>query len=305
MVKRFDSVVKRFSGIMPFVPTPFMAGSDPGTTLLNEEGLRENLRFLAKYDFQVIFPCAGTGELFAISETEYKRVLEIAMQEIGDDALVIPGLPTEIEGAINAARYAQKLGCQCVLAFPPNTLGGVSEKGIYNYWEAIANSVDIGIMVFRAPWLPFSLDLLEKLVKIPNIISVKEETHDFGWYQRAYQRLNGKTTFVGGGELFLAYYLMSGVKGVTTGLPNFMPEPFIEMHSAAESNDFAQVMRIYQKLQPLLAFRQKPGNAIPVVKRGMDLVGLTGGPNRLPQVPLSDEDDDELRKHLITLGIIE
>lgn len=297
------SIVERLDGIIPFVPTPFREADDGLLTCVDEEGLRNNVRFLAKHHFKTICPCAGTGELFTLSDTEYRLVLRATVEEVGNHFLVLPGIPPETERAISAAQYAQELGCKCVLSFPPPALG-VSEEGMYQHWRAIANSIDIGVVVFRAPWLPFSLDLLERLVQIPNVIAVKEETNDLGWYQKAERQMNGKVLFIGGGELHLPHYLVLGVWGITTGLPNFMPEPFLEMYSAAKNNDFARTIALHRKLRPLLELRQKPGNAIPLLKRGMDLVGLCGGVNRLPQVPLSHEDERLLVKYLSELGVI-
>lgn len=298
-----DKILSRLKGIIPFVPTPFVTSEYPFTRL-NEEGLITNLDYLAKYPFDCIAPTAGTGDLMTLTDEEYKAILNITMERVGEKFLIMPGLFQETERAIRMARYAQSIGYECVLSFPPPTLN-LSQEGLCAHWRAIAEAVGgLAVIIFRAPWLPFSTEVLKELKDVPNIIAVKEETGDVLWFRKAKREYGGRYAFIGGGELQFLTYLMSGAEAITTGLPNFMPELFFRLYDLAKENQYVQAMELHDTLLPLLTLRQKQGNPIPLLKYAMELAGLAGGPNRLPQVGLSEEDKELTRKYLKELSII-
>lgn len=297
-----NKVLDKLKGIIPFVPTPFVLGDFPFTKL-DENGLRANLNYLSKNSFSCIAPTAGTGDLMTLTDEEYKIILKITLEEVGDKFLIMPGIFQETERAIRMAQYAQGIGYECILSFPPLTMN-LSEAGLCAHWRAIAESVDLAVIIFRAPWLQFTMEVLEELENVPNIIAVKEETGDVMWFRKAMRAYGNRYTFIGGGELQFLNYLLSGAEAITTGLPNFMPEMFFKMFDFAKTDQYAEAMKLHEKLLPLLTLRQKQGNPVPLLKYAMELVGLVGGPNRLPQMELSEEDKEQTRHCLKELNII-
>ncbi|MDL2229556.1 dihydrodipicolinate synthase family protein [Treponema sp. OttesenSCG-928-L16] len=284
----YDKTIERLEGIIPFIPTPFVQNGNLFTAI-SEEGLRRNLRFLEQFSFSCISPAAGTGDLMTLDDNEYQTVLKISMEEAGKRFLLLPGLPQETERAMRMARYAQSIGYECLLSFPGPSLN-LSEPGLICHWRSIASCVTIPIIIFRAPWLPFSMNVLEALSDVGNIIGVKEETGDLLWFRTARARYNERYVFIGGGELQFVNYLLAGARAITTGLPNFMPKPFFDIFNYAREDKYAEANKLHESLFPLLSIRQKQGNPIPVLKYAMDSVGLCGGANRLPQVDLCPED---------------
>lgn len=297
----YTNVLGRLAGIIPFIPTPFKSAGSLFTEL-DEAGLRKNLQFLMQFPFSCISPTAGTGDLMTLSDDEYHSILNITMEEVGQRFLIMPGLPQETERAMRLARDVQAMGYECLLSFPPPALN-LSEAGLCAHWRAISQAVDIPIIIFRASWIPFSMQVLEDLKDVQNIIAVKEETGDLLWFKNARRSYSDRYAFIGGGELQFLNYLLAGANAITTGLPNFMPRPFFSMFAYAMNNDYRKANALHEKLLPLLQIRQKQGNPIPLLKYSMDQVGLVGGTNRLPQIDLSEEDKKIVRQYLTELAI--
>lgn len=296
-----QEVLERLVGVIPFLPTPF-AGGNPFTEL-DEESLRKNLRYLAQFPFSCVVPAAGTGDLMTLTDREYLKVVEICLEEVGKRFLVMPGLPQETERAVRLAKELETMGCECLLSFPPPTLN-LSERGLCGHWRTVARAVHCAVVVFRAPWLPFSMRVLEELSGEGNIVAVKEETGDVLWFRRAKQIYGDRYQFIGGGELQFLHYMLAGAKGITTGLPNFMPEPFFKLFELAQAGRYQEAAAFHETLLPLLSLRQKQGNPIPLLKYAMNLAGLCGGVNRLPQIDLSPEDKKLTEQYLKELKVI-
>ena len=298
----YSDITAKMRGVIPFLPTPYLKKHGNGTKL-DENGLRKNCRFLNQFPFDCVVPVAGTGDLMSLENKEYFRILEICKEELDASILIMPGLFLETERAIKAVKVLEKMNFRSVLSFPAPHLA-ISSRGLVAHWKTIARNTSLAITVFRAPWLPFDLNLLEELKDKKNIVAIKEETGDILWFRKAIESYGDRYAVIGGGELQFLNYLLVGAQGITTGLPNFMPEPFFRMFQLAENNKYQEAIILNKKLMPLLTLRQKPGNAIPLLKYAMDLVGLCGGVNRLPQMELTDEDKSLTRKYLCEIGVI-
>ena len=75
---------------------------------------------------------------------------------------------------------------------------------------------------------------------------------------------------------------MIGTRGTSTGIAGFAPQLSLALYEALVKQDFAAVLDVHKKLMPLHDLRARRANAIPAVKAALDLLGLRGGPVRLP-----------------------
>ena len=199
---------------------------------------------------------------------------------------------------------------------------------MYQYCKAVAEAVNIGIMIYNNADVSGTLvppDLMARLAKIENIIAVKDNATNAADY--AFKALTiesedmvllnglGEIHYVGAAAYGIRY------KGFISFLANFAPSLSYEVYEAAESGDFKKALEALRKQLPiwnlLVKFNRKRESisVIPeclrtnymymgVGKAAMDLVGLHGGPLRLPMENLSDEERQELRVVLKEVGAI-
>lgn len=295
-----EEVKRNVKGMLAFAVTPFKDEPGAPEPIVDEEGLRRNIRFLLKHEIYCIVTCAGTGEIGNLTMDEHRRVVRIVAEEARGKAVVFAGVGQRTAVAVQMARNAQEGGCDGVLVIPLP----LQEEPLHQHYKTIAQAVDIGVMAFRNPSSPFSLNFLSRLAEIPNVIAIKEETGDILAFRKMVLAGGHRFAYVGGGEMLAPYYFLAGGHGITTGLMNFIPQFSIEMYQAAVKGDWGAVMAIQKKLQPISDLRGKPGNGISLVKEAMDMLGLTGGSLRPPMAPLSREDREELRRLLADLGAL-
>ncbi len=289
-----DEMRARLRGVLVYVVTPYLPSED---LPVDERGLAQNVRFLSAAGVHGIVPCGGTGEFWSLSDEEYRRVLNVAREATSIDTLVVPGVGGALAKAIAQARHAEACGCEAIMVFTPP--GRIPETGHVAYVRAVASSTNLAVMPYLTT--PMSLGALDSLVDIPNVVAIKDASWDLGWFRRAFRAVGPRVNWMCEGESLAPYYLLHGGSGITSGVANFVPHLVIELYEAAERGDFRRAGEIQRLLDPWAELRAKPGNHVPVVKAALERFGLTGGPVRLPLMPLAETDRQELDRLVTAL----
>ena len=122
--------------------------------------------------------------------------------------------------------------------------------------------------------------------------------------QAAIQRLGDRFVWVGNKRHdpgVLQYRFQAGIDAFTAGFVNFIPRFELELFEAALRQDWSRMTEIQAQLAPLERLRNQHAEGI--IKSGLDLVGLTGGPVRPPRTNASPEGVAALRNELLSLGV--
>jgi len=271
----------------------------------------------------------STGEFYAMTDDECKKVIDIVVEEVGGAFPVFAGTGRPgTECTVQMSRYAQEAGADGVLIVNPYYLP-VTKEGLFRHFKIIAESIDVGIMIYNNPvptklWIP--PDLMARLSKIENIIADKENTANalaYYWMQRAVDPAD-MVVICGIGQLMYPFYALYGCPGFVTEYVNFAPDIAISLYEAALERDFDKVTKLSDRIAPYHAFlaelAQKRGlvptilspyvssNELPfyqsVIKESMSLVGLPGGMTRQPMENITPEEKKQLREVLKTMGIL-
>jgi 4-hydroxy-tetrahydrodipicolinate synthase len=305
--------------IVEILMTPFTKDEE-----LDVEGLRENIRYLVevfKGEPVALTPCGSLSEFYAMSEEEIKKVIKITVEEVGGKLPVIAG--TGAAGtklAINLSKYAEDVGVDGVQVVLPY-YHTPEELGMYLHYKKIAESLNIGVVIYNNPYVSKAYikpPLMKKIVNdIPNIVGVKENTPFIDTFYQQVKAVGHKIPIIQGrGEWWYVATLPYGARGFVSGL-NFMPKFSLELLKAGVSGDWKKAHELIKKLEPLDEFiarmREKYGPPTSILqppyttsyiymsvrKAAMDILGLRGGSMRLPLINLKDEDKEELKKILL------
>ena len=136
-------------------------------------------------------------------------------------------------------------------------------------------------------------DVLKKLVKYPNLVGVKYAFGRIVDFSQTVQKVGTDIIWsCGTAERFAPFFWLAGARGITSGLSNFAPKISQRMYDALERSDFEEAMRIQQLVASFEFLREGrvKANNVPLIKAGMDYVGLIGGSCRPPIHQLSDEE---------------
>ncbi len=199
-----------------------------------------------------ILTTVGTSRFNLLSFEEIKKVNETVCRAAQKRCLVILAGPQTGSTAINVefARHAQSVGADAFIAFYPDRW--YSDGDILAFFKELSDSVDIGIMLHEMPMRSgyggnkqYGLDLLERLIDLPNVVGIKEECMDGSYAYQIHRRLSGKCGIIGAGSM--RNYLRdqnAGARAYLVGIENFFPRVGTRFAEAVKGSDIRQAQAI-------------------------------------------------------------
>jgi 4-hydroxy-tetrahydrodipicolinate synthase len=304
-----------WSGVFPAILVPFL---DDGQYSLDETGLRAYARqFTGIPGVRGLVTNGHTGEIHALFPAERRRVVEVLVDELGDELPVITGVSAEASlEAIHTAQEAQRAGAKGILLMPPHLwlrFGRESETAI-RFVEDVARNIDVGVIVHQYPaWtkVSYTTDELVALSKISNVVAIKDGTREMARYERNVRALRAQapdTAILTCHDEYLLATLIQGIDGALVGFAGFVPEVICDLVDAALNGRMDEAKeineRVYTLKQAIYRMGEPSADAHQRMKTAMYLLGRISSPVvRPPLPPLRDNVVAELRQELTRVGL--
>ena len=126
---------------------------------------------------QCIGVVGTTGESPTVTPEEHCEVIRVAVEHTAGRVPVMAGAGANATAeAIELSRYALKVGADCTLSVVPY-YNKPSQEGIYRHFKAIAEAVDIPMVVYNVPSrtvADMSVETTLRLAQVPGIVGIKE-----------------------------------------------------------------------------------------------------------------------------------
>ena len=197
------------------------------------------------------------GENFILNVDEQIKVIEIAKKYKNLDKKLISGLNFEDPLlASNVVKKMTKAGADAILIFPPFSWSqGISEEMIFQHHKVICNKINKPVFLYQSSiysgHLSYKKDLLKKLLKIKNIIGVKEGSWDYKSYVNNYKFLKKiKKDFLvmASGDEHLYPCFKYASDGSQVSLAAITPEKIVELIRLIENKEFSKAKKLDKKL---------------------------------------------------------
>ena len=286
-----NTLRNKLSGVIAFPVTPFKEDLS-----LDLPGLHHNLTKLLEHPIAAIVAAGGTGEMYSLTPAEYTRVIELTTLAIEDRVPVIAGVGFGQRLAVEMAQAAEKAGADGILAFPPY-YPNADDDGLFEYYRAIGDATDLGMLIYSRDWANFNPAMVERLTAIPTLVAWKDGQGDIRRLQAIMNRVGDRLHWIGGaGDDMVAAYYSAGIRAFSSSIATVAPRLSLKLHELASSDSEALRELLDECVIPLYAIRaRRKGYEVAAMKAMMDMVGLNGGPVRPPLVNVSAEEEDELR----------
>ena len=293
-----------WSGPMPALTTPF---DDEGR--IDEAALAANIdRLLA--DGATGFVAGGcTGEFWALSMAERKRLYEVAVAAVAGRGTVIVGTGTVTpEETIALTRHAEKVGCDGVLILPPYFVK-LTDDEIFAHYAAIADKIGLPVLLYNIPGNAvnaLSPSLVARLADLAPVVAVKESSGDWNnFYGTLIAVRDRLRVFCGPSSIFGVPAVLAGADGTIDCFPNVWSPGGLDLYHAAKRQD-PGAERLQETGRRLTDLFTSGGRTLyPATKAAMDMLGLPGGGRpRPPLRPLDGPPLDGLRRGLAELGLM-
>jgi 5-dehydro-4-deoxyglucarate dehydratase len=287
-------------GVMSFTVTPFTDDH-----ALDLGALERHVDRMAESGVHQIAVAGAVGEFYALTFEEYTDVIRTALRAVAGRVPVLIGIGHSTRIAVELARCAAEEGAAGLL-INPLYLAVPGDEGLRRHHEALAESADLGQVVFSTRGTPIGPETLERLAEVEHVVGLKDELGDLGLFLACVERLGERIAWIDGmAEPYASAYFASGATCFTTGLANFAPEIPLALYRAASAGDYESCNRIVRERVAGLAAlrRRRPGYHTSVIKEASEILGQRVGPCRLPLVEMRPEDRAELERLLRALGL--
>jgi dihydrodipicolinate synthase/N-acetylneuraminate lyase len=247
--------------------------------------------------------CGGSGEFHSLSSAEVIALAEAAVAGAAGCCNVMVGVGGADRNAVAMAEKAQAVGCDAVLVMPHAPVVRRGEKAQWERHRAIAGAIDIGLMPFRAGLQPLSPQLVKRLARLDNVVAIKEESNAVDWVRTGVRLTGGSVPIITGGtENMVPYYYLAGAVGFTTGMANITLSKSILLHNAAFRKNWKRAMAWRDYFEPLTEMRCQYGT--PMLKAGLEMLGLAGGPMRETGAVLDAAGRRRLKRMMQETGLL-
>lgn len=258
-----------------------------------------------KQNTAALIVAGTTGEASTMPDEEHLAVIRHVVVQANHQIPVIAGVGSnDTRHAIELSVEAERRGADGLLSVSPY-YNKSSQQGLYLHFKAIADSVNIPIILYNVPsrtGININPETLARLSELPNINGVKECNIE----QAAEVALScGDQLNMYSGEDAMVLPLLSfGGIGVISVIANIVPDLTHKMVSAWLSGDTQTAIRTQIELIPLIKAMFCEVNPIPV-KAAMNMMGLEVGSCRMPLCDPSPEHQSLIRSTLIQYGLIQ
>jgi 4-hydroxy-tetrahydrodipicolinate synthase len=281
----------RLRGIIPALITPFTLNGE-----VDEEAIREIIRFQLKSGVHGFYPLGTTGLGPAMDLTERKRVAEIVIREVNGQVPVIVQVGScEPTISLELARHAEKTGADGVASLTPFYYHP-DDEAILEYYQKLSQVTMLPTFVYNIPQnTGFNVEpsLLARLSVIPNLVGIKDSSGNFSQLLDYMRIVPSDFNVIPGTDSYLFSALCAGVEAGVSATASAFPEIFVEMYEAYNRRDFEKGRALQITIRALRNSLSTPSLA-PILEV-LRMRGLKSGYMRLPLRSLHSDEVEALR----------
>jgi len=281
--------------------TPFTRSGE-----VDEPALRKLVDWQITEGVHFLVPCGSTGEAVTLTTAEHRRVVEITVEVAEGRVPIVAGAGSnDTARAIALSREMCAAGATHLLHVSP-AYNKPPQRGIIAHFRAIADAVDIPIVVYNVPGRTASnieAKTTLTLAEHPRIVAVKEASGNLAQVTAILRNRPPEFSVLSGDDAMTLPIMAAGGDGVISVVSNATPRLMARLVDCCARGDIAEARALAMRLTPWFEAAFIDSNPIPV-KAALAMMGRIENALRLPLVPLMEQHDAPLRSALTTAGAL-
>jgi 4-hydroxy-tetrahydrodipicolinate synthase len=291
----------RLRGAGTALVTPFKQDGS-----IDEKALRSLVDWQIDEGIHFLVPCGSTGEAATMTLEEHKRVVAITIEQAKGRVPIVAGAGSnDTAKAIALSKEMKALGATHLLHTSP-MYNKPPQRGIVAHYKAIAEAVDLPIVVYNVPGRTGSnieAKTTLEMAKIKGIDAVKEASGNLSQIAEILSgRDKGFSVLSGDDEMTLPVMALGG-DGIVSVVSNATPRLMSELCEHMFKNDLSAATEVHVRLLPWMRAAFIESNPLPV-KAGMAMMGKIANFLRLPLVPMLESNNDAVKSALKAAGAL-
>ena len=288
-----------FHGVFPYLVSPIDTDGQIRTEVLGR--LCDDLITSGVHG---LTPLGSTGEFAYLNNVQRIAVVQATIEAAKRRVPVVAGVvSTSTTDAVAQAMAYQKMGADGILAileayFP------LGEAQVESYFRAIADAVDIPVVIYTNPQFQRSdltLDVIARLSAHPRIQYIKDASTNTGRLLSIMNRCGDKIrVFSASAHIPAAVMLIGGV-GWMAGPACVIPRQSVELYNLCKAARWDEALQLQRKLWRINeAFARY--NLAACIKAGLAIQGYDVGDPVPPQAALSADERKAVEAVLREIG---
>jgi 4-hydroxy-tetrahydrodipicolinate synthase len=288
-----------FHGVFPYLVSPIGAAGN-----IRESVLGRLCDDLIKSGVHGLTPLGSTGEFAYLDRDQRISVVRTTIEAAHGRVPVVAGVvSTSTADAVAQAKAYERLGADGILAileayFP------LSDAQVESYFRAIADAVDIPVVIYTNPQFQrsdLSLDVIARLAAHPRIGYIKDASTNTGRLLSIMNRCGDAIrVFSASAHIPAAVMLIGGV-GWMAGPACIIPRQSVELYDLCKAARWDEAMALQRKLWRINeAFARY--NLAACIKAGLSIQGYDVGDPVPPQAALGAHERKAVEAVLREIG---
>mgnify|MGYP005776142713 FL=1 len=257
----------------------------------------ELAKYLISHGSDALLVAGTTGEGPTLTHEEEFELLSTIKRAVANKAKVIMNAGSNCtDTAIMAAKWAQKEDVDAILSVVPY-YNKPSQKGMIEHFSAIAESVDLPIIIYNIPgrtgvnMLPETVATLAE--KYQNIVAIKQSFPDMDMITELKLCCPEDFTIYSGDDSLTLPMMSLGARGVVSVASHIFGSELKSMIRNYKTGEFLAAVNMHKKLYPIFKKLFMAPNPVPV-KAALAHKGLIEDYVRRPLVELTSIEKSDL-----------
>ena len=307
----FDWAKENVRGQWSTLMTPFTENDE-----IDETGLRKNIQHIKSLGVSGAGCTWGMGEFWTLTQEERTKIYDIVADESNGNMLSAAHVShTSEKEMLKLADHAEKVGFDLLVVAAPYFVTNKEEQVIEGV-NSLADHTNLAIMYYNSPQfgIVMSVDGLEKICSIPNVVGVKEASFNPELSVEAHMKIGSKAIistpdegiFIQGRELGFEQQVMFANTSdwrfdtkENNHYVNYINKVMDgDLDLEYYNQNIAPIKDVSNKWWQYTV--QKMGGALPAAmcKYWGEIMGMAGGHVRKPLIDLSPKEKADLEKDI-------
>ena len=291
-------------GVLPPVTTPF---DDNGCIVYDQ--LAENIKRWNETDISGYLILGSNSESVFLNEEEKLEIVKTARESIPLSKKMLVGTGLEsTKSTIEFTRRATDCGADVAVVITPHFFrSNMSHEAFLKHYVMIADSSPVPVLLYNVPsftGLNLEAGTASALSSHENIIGIKDSSGNVEQLSEIISLTGDKEFSVLTGSSIVLYPSMCvGASGGIMAIACALPEKCSDIIKLYKDGSHAEAKELQMRLiEPTIAVTSRYG--VPGLKAAMDLTGYYGGRSRLPLLPVTSAEIEEIKNIFTNAGFI-
>ncbi|WP_088102129.1 4-hydroxy-tetrahydrodipicolinate synthase [Halalkalibacter urbisdiaboli] len=281
-----------FGRIVTAMVTPFDQNGQ-----VDVEATKKLVHHLITNGTDAIVVAGTTGESPTLSTEEKILIIKTTVEAANGKIPIIAGTGSNnTQASIELTKQAEELGVDGIMLVTPY-YNKPSQEGLYQHFKVIAESTKLPVMLYNIPGrsaVNLDVETTLRLTEISNIVAIKEASGDLEAMATIIEHTPEDFSLYSGDDSLTLPILSIGGIGVVSVASHIVGNEMQQMVRNYLGGQVQAAAMQHRQLLPIMKALFKAPNPTPV-KAALEMKGLEVGSVRLPLIPLTLEQQQQLQ----------